>query len=519
MLDDAASIATDAPLTADICIIGGGPAGISIAREFIGTPYKVILLEGGGAEIEADSQDLYRGANVGRPYYDLDVCRLRFFGGTSNHWAGWCRPLAPIDFKKRSWIPHSGWPINHDDLTPFYGRAEKVVQLPTTGFDQEHLLRAYPGTAAFPFDPKVLNPECYQFSPPTRFAEVYGPELNKASNISVFFHANVVAIERDPGGSAIRSVRYATLGGKRREVRAKTFILATGGIENARMLLASNIGNDHDLVGRFFMEHPEPIGGMLMLIDQRDPRWVPYVYSHPQRHVDHNTLGCIGINAALQEREGIINTRVGFHYLPVMHSEGMTALQQLLGREEEAIVPDASFGQNLWHVASDIEGLSREAIDRVSHGKPMLQLIELEVYGQQAPNPDSRVTLGEERDALGIPRLKMDWRLSDFDRHSVDRMLRIVAQEFGRMGLGRMKMTFKDWTSDFYYGNHHMGTTRMSDDPRSGVVDADCKVHGVPNLYVAGSSVFTTSGNAPPTLTIVALALRLADQLKAKQSA
>ena len=125
----------------------------------------------------------------------------------------------------------------------------------------------------------------------------------------------------------------------------------------------------------------------------------------------------------------------------------------------------------------------------------MLQMIEVEVYGQQAPNPDSRVTLGEERDALGVPRLKMDWRLSDFDRHSADRTLRLLAQELGRIGLGRMKLAFKDWESDFYYGNHHMGTTRMSDDPRTGVVDADCRVHGVPNLYVAGSSVFTTSGS------------------------
>ncbi len=517
MLDDAESIATDAPIEADICIIGGGPAGISIAREFIGTPHKVIMLEGGGAEIEADSQDLYRGANVGRPYYDLDVCRLRFFGGTSNHWAGWCRPLSPIDFKKRSWVPHSGWPVDYDDLRPFYERAAKVVQLPHTGFEKEHLLRAHLGTAAFPFDPEVLHPKCYQFSPPTRFGEVYGPELKKATNISVFLHANVVAIQRDPGGSAIRSVRYATLGGKRREVRAKRFILAAGGIENARLMLASNIGNEHDLVGRFFMEHPEPIGGMVMVIDQRDPRWVPFVYSHPQRHNNHNALGCIGINDELQEREGIINTRVGFLYRPMVHSKGMTALQQLLGREEETVVLDESFGENLLHIASDLEGLSREGIDRISHGKPMLQLIGLDVYGQQAPNPDSRVTLCEERDALGIPRSKMDWRLTDFDRRSIERMLRIVAQEFGRIGLGRMKMAFKNWEPDFYYGNHHMGTTRMSDDPKSGVVDANCRVFGVPNLYVAGSSVFTTSGNAPPTLTIVALALRLADHLKASR--
>jgi len=519
MLDDASAIATDTPIEADICIIGGGAAGITVAREFIGTPHKVILLEGGGMEIDAATQDLYRGTNVGRSYYDLDACRLRYFGGSTNHWGGWCHPLSPIDFRKRPWIPHSGWPIDYDDLAPFYGRAGKVVQLPHSRFDEAHLLRTHPDTRAFPFDPAVLHPECYQFSPPTRFGEVYGPALKKAPNISVVLNANVVAIERDPDGSAIRSVRYATLGGKRRAVRAKTFILATGGIENARMLLASNIGNDHDLVGRFFMDHPEPIGGMVMLIDPRDPRWVPFVQSHPERADDRAPLGCVGISVARQAQERINNVRVGFHYLPVMHSEGMTALQQLLAREETTTaLPQASVGENLLHIVSDVEGLSREAIDRVSHGKPMLQMIEVEVYGQQAPNPDSRVTLGDERDALGVPRLKMDWRLSDFDRHSADRTLRLLAQELGRIGLGRMKLAFKDWDPDFYYGNHHMGTTRMSDDPRTGVVDADCRVHGVPNLYVAGSSVFTTSGNATPTLTIVALALRLADHLKAKSA-
>ncbi len=519
MLDDASAIASDAPLEADICIIGGGAAGITIAREFIGTPHKVILLEGGGMEIDAATQDLYRGANVGRPYYDLDACRLRFLGGTSNHWGGWCRPLSPVDFTKRPWVPHSGWPIGHDDLAPFYPRTGEILQLPVNKFDEAHLLKAHPGIRSFPFDPAALHAECYQFSPPTRFGEVYGPALKKASNISVLLNANVVAIDRDPGGSAIRAVRYATLGGKRREVRAKTFILATGGIENARMLLASNIGNDHDLVGRFFMDHPEPIGGIVMLIDQRDPRWVPFVYSHPERVNEQESLGCLGISAARQARERINNVNVGFHYLPIVHSEGMTALQQLLEREETTVIPQGTVGQNLWHVVSDIEGVSRETIDRMAHGKPVLQMAEVEVYGQQAPNPDSRVTLGEERDALGIPRLKMNWRLTDFDRHSVDRTLRIVAEEFGRIGLGRIKLVFKDWGPDFYYGNHHMGTTRMSDDPKSGVVDADCRVFGVPNLYVAGSSVFPTSGNAPPTYTIIALALRLADHLKANKEA
>jgi choline dehydrogenase-like flavoprotein len=191
----------------------------------------------------------------------------------------------------------------------------------------------------------------------------------------------------------------------------------------------------------------------------------------------------------------------------------------LLGRDESGDRSPRKLASDIWNVVADLDGFAEQTAQEIKEGATVLQMLEVEVYGQQAPNPDSRVTLDDERDALGMPRVRMHWSLTDFDRRSVDRTLRIVAQEFGRLGLGRMHLDFKEWEPDFYYGNHHMGTTRMHDDPRKGVVDRNCRVHGVGNLYVAGSSTFPTSGNAPPTMTIVAMALRLADTIKAELSA
>jgi len=514
MFNDARQLPQNQTLQADICIIGGGPAGITIAREMIGTRNKVILLESGGLELEPETQDLYRGKNIGRHYYDLDICRLRFFGGTSNHWGGWIRRLQPMDFVKRPWVPYSGWPITHGDLIPYWERAEILMGFGPTGFDAMALSKGYDGIKPFPFDPKHMHAEATHWRQPMHFGEKFGPELKKADNVTVMFHANVVQIDRSGSRTAIDTVRYATLDGRKGWVRARTFILATGGVENARMLMISNIGNDHDLVGRFFMDHPQPAAGMLVTIDDTDERWTPYAYPHPDRHSENVPAGCMVPSPEVQERERMINNAVNFVFVRPYFSKGFSSLRRAMGRAESHDQSTATFGENLRNVISDIDGIARDAWHRLESGRTVLQMMEVGVLAQQAPNPDSRVTLDSESDRFGLPRLKMHWQLTDFDRHGVIRTVHHVARELGRMGLARIKLEFKDWAPSFDYGYHHMGTTRMSNDPKTGVVDSNCRVHGMANLYVAGSSVFPTSGNSPPTYNLVALALRMADHLK-----
>ena len=203
-------------------------------------------------------RSLYEGENVGRHYYDLDKCRLRYFGGTTNHWSGWCRPLSSVDFEAREWIPHSGWPISLDDVTPFYGRAQEFCQLGRYGYDRAFLEIEVPTQPILSFDDGRLVTLAYQLSPPTRFGELYRAELKAANRVSVYLNANVVEIETDAVPRGVRAFRVATLTGARFTVVARRFILAAGGIENARLLLCSNsvmaagLGNGRDLVGRIF---------------------------------------------------------------------------------------------------------------------------------------------------------------------------------------------------------------------------------------------------------------------------
>ena len=238
MLRDARELDDSAPIQCDLCIIGAGAAGITLARSFVGDPLQVCLLESGGLDYEPAIQELYRGQNVGLPYFDLDVCRLRFFGGSTNHWAGRCRPLDDLDFGPRAWVPLSGWPISRVDLDPFYREAQTICQLGAYDYRPETWLD--PGQVILPFDPDKLVTRVWQFSPPTFFGEIYRDELEGAGNIDVVLHASVVDLTTGPSGVEVQSVEFATLAGKRGQVRARRYVLACGGLENPRLLLAAN---------------------------------------------------------------------------------------------------------------------------------------------------------------------------------------------------------------------------------------------------------------------------------------
>ncbi len=523
MFIDVRELPQNTEIESEICIIGAGAAGITIARELRDKPYRICLLESGGLDFDADTQSLYQGKNVGLPYENLDTARLRYFGGTTNHWGGHCRPLQPIDFEKRSWVPHSGWPITKNELDPFYARAQFVCELARYDYDLESWLKEIddPKLIPLPFKGERFTTVVTQYSAPTRFGEVYREDLRSSPNVTVYLHANVTEIETDDRAKRVVRLRIETLDGKGFTAKAKLYVLATGGIENARLLLLSNrvqdngLGNQHDLVGRYFQEHPHLTSGKILFsrkgvsVDLYDQH-----YTYDKIPI----TGSLNLSPEVQMQEELLNYNCVI--TPVFvgeDSEGTKALKRFYHSAEDGDWPD-NFWSDLGNIVSDIDDVAQALYGRVFRPSKSVDLFSIDNIVEQMPNPDSRVRLGQETDNLGRRRIELDWRMTTHEKKTLRRGQEILSEELGVSGIGRVKIELSDddesWPPDLQWGWHHMGTTRMAGDAKQGVVNTDSKVFGISNLFIAGSSVFTTSGTAAPTLTIVALALRLADRLK-----
>ena len=523
MFADLRQTESGASFDADICIIGAGPAGITLALEFAGAESQVLLIESGGFTPEPETQALYEGPNLGLPYFDLSATRLRYFGGTSNHWGNWCGELTDIDYRRREWVPHSGWPLTAAQLAPFYARARPLCGIakaqPPPAIWRK--LRASP----LPVDRAYLDHRFWEFGGPVLFGKAYRSRLERAENIRVLLHANATDIRTDANGRFVENVTVESLDGKRGTVRARRYVLACGGIENARLLLASNkvepngLGNRHDLVGRFFMEHMvDKIGAVVT----PDPHALIVRYGY-------TWMGKIGYQAGLvlsdaaQEREKLLGCSFLLGY--AARGDTVEALQRIGRALREGTLPDNLIA-NVRSAVADVDMLAYNVYRRLGLGLPLLpragelEQIFLLSHNEQAPNRNSRVILADEKDALGMPRAALDLRTTPLESRSAAYFAKAVRTEMARVGAGVLRTEpwvdrgGDEWSEGMVGGYHHMGTTRMADDERDGVVNADYRVHNVENLYVAGSSVFPTGGNINPTLTLVALAIRLADHLK-----
>lgn len=529
MFTDARSVSKQTVINTDICIIGAGAAGITLARELIGQPFRVCLLESGGLEYDAETQSLYKGQNAGLPYYPLEAARLRFFGGTTNHWNGACRPLDAIDFETRAWVPHSGWPFARSHLWPFYERAQTVLQIGPLKYDGASWEREDRPRAKFAGD--SMESAVFQNSPPTRFGQVYREEIRSASNVDTYLHANVLEIETNESGREVKRLRVTSLARNDFFVSARVYVLATGGIENARLLLLSNrmnqhgLGNDRGLVGRFFMDHHGASWGRLGIVA---PSEFPLPFYEPRHEAELNpgATGKVSIwgfmtpSEQTLRQQKLLNCGINIRELPEEDSPGVVSIRNIKNTLARGNWPD-NFWQHLTNVIYDIDGVTLRSVEKLTGKQSAPKIFEIEYWAEPHPNPNSRVRLSSERDALGQQRVALEWRLTGHDFDNVRKVLRLLATELGRSSLGRLRIDpaicSDDWVSSMMEGSyHHIGTTRMHKDPKYGVVDPNCRVHGLSNLYVAGSSVFPTAGHANPTLTIVALALRLAGHIKQK---
>lgn len=523
MIDDLLRIGPGPRLEADICIIGAGPAGITIARSLARTHLRICLVESGGLEYEDATQQLYRGENVGFAEDGMAVGRLRFFGGTSNHWGGRCTRLDTIDFAERAWIRYSGWPFDRAELDPYYRRARDLCGLgPELARDA---ILASIDVDLPRLRPELLQPKLWQYAPyPWSFGVVYRDDLRRADNVLVLLHANVTQITTTPESNAVAAVTVTALGGASRDITAREYVLCCGAIENARLLLATAdggpgaLGNGHDLVGRFYMDHLRVQTGALFTAERLPRIEDMFGYFSSANGTKYQTG--LALSARSQQERALLNG------CAVLEYEGDpadgTAEAQAIWRAIQRGTWPQDMGEKVWLVLRDIEAVASNLERRLVRDRhPLMPLKSAAIVAdlEQAPNPESRVTLAQARNALGEREPRLNWQFTGLEHRTSDQLATLIGIELTRLGLARCRLepgaATSSCTESFEPSEtfHQSGTTRMADDPRRGVVDRDCRVHGVANLSVAGSSVFPTGGHANPTFTIVALALRLADHL------
>ncbi len=546
MLRDANDIAAGSTIRADVCVVGAGAAGITLARALRGRGLDVVLLESGGMEEEAEAQALNHGDVVGRPYFPLDETRFRRLGGSTHRWAGWCRPLDPLDFDERPIVPGGGWPLEHADLQPYYRRAAEVCDVSPDGFAAAFWEGAVPDAYAPPIVGGSLRTVVWQGSPPVKFGDAHRADLESSRDVTAYLHATVLELAVTADGSRVAVAQVARHDGGRFEVAAGRYVLTAGALETARLLLLSRaehpggLGNRHGNVGRYFADHPHGVVGVVRLDGEARSRrsriaaldargWQGARARLRLRRPVHGAKFGYALSEPVLREHGLLNS--AFHLVPEPTAGGTDGAywslalllanarspRRLLAQIREGALPDG-FGEHLRdvarHPAALVEALHREVVRR-----PVA--LGLYVQAEQAPNRESRVSLSDRRDRFGAHRLELDWRLSEFDRESMLRSVELIGAELERAGIGRVEPV--PWLRadgpppevELTGGHHQLGTARMSTDPRHGVVDAAGRVHGVANLYVADGSVFPSIGFANPLLTIVALALRTADHLAA----
>jgi choline dehydrogenase-like flavoprotein len=538
-------------LHSDVCIIGGGPAAISAALELRKCSAKVLLLVGGGSIHEsASDQDLNRGV-IARPgsHEGLEENRRRVFGGASSAWGGRCIPFDPVDFKDRPWVPHSGWPFSYESLEGFYRRALALCRAGKYDFDSRTVFPSNDAEIVAGMGNEDLESwHLERWSPPINFAKEYFPELTSDPNITVVLNAHVLRLDSSSDGKTITSVE-AISNGTRFEVDAKIFVLATGGIENARILLASQseshpsgIGNDHDLVGRFYQVH---LGGTYTLLAPTDRKNIKHDYERDAEGVYCRRRWWISESA--QARLGICNiiffldrTNAADGHRDVAFSAVFIAKAALSVAGTPGIAQKwaklrtllPAMNSHLAVIAKDGPASiprfvrlmrARREKRRLPSILPSVDASQFGLYFQaeQTPNPESRITLSKDQvDAHGMPRANVDLKFTDLDMHTIVEAHKIFVERYRAAGAGEIvydEQGLIDYVhgryKNFNSAGHYIGTTRMAVSPEQGVVDANSKVFGIHNLYVAGCSVFPTGGHANPTLTICALAIRLGEHL------
>lgn len=532
----------------DLCIVGTGPASATVASELADSGLRICVLESGRRKPTRHGDSLRAVRSEG--LFIKDYSRERVLGGTSTTWAGLSSPLDELDLAPRPWLRFSGWPIERAELLPFYGRAaERYRFAPLSHFESDDFEAIRAGGDVQPTWERVQEKVFLACSDPQNFGKECR-DVWEGDAVQVYLDATVQRFEGTADRVECAVVRSSD--GSEHRVRARAFVIGTGGIENARLLLLSDapweggLGNAHGQVGRYFMNHPKNYYGTFRL--ERTVKDLPYYFGC----LYGGYAGYAGLRLLdeHQRERGLLNSYVRFEPLfPWSDNDGVESLVLFVKRaqfffkrwkdkrEGEVVsirdyseTGDDSDLQNerkgfldwiglAWNVVRHARSVAHYAYYRVvDQKKPVIRRVRLRNFLEMEPDPDNRVVLGDERDPFGQPLPLVKSRLTDLDKRSLVELHEVLAAELEREGLGRLEADLANeatWPIDLD-ASHHLGTTRMGDDPRTSVVDATQRIHGIENTYMAGGSVFPTSGCANPTFTIVALSIRLADHLRAE---
>lgn len=525
MIRDLQDYPSETVLYTDVCIVGTGPAGIALAQELIGTNLDVLLLESGGSRHEDESQALNNGSSIGLPHRTYLDGRARRFGGTGTIWAGQCLPMDTIDFERRDWIPDSGWPFSFDSIRPYFSRAEAFFKIQGERYDSNNYARF--GIDPPAWDPAALKSMFTVYTAHIDIGKAWHAKISRAANVTVLLHANITQIETNDAGTICTSVRARSLRNTAARITAKSFVICCGAIENARLLLASNkvqkngLGNRYDLVGRYFQEHPNAFTGE---VETKDPFQLQQKLRllYAKSGIKYFPKFRLSETRQRQERVANCNGSLLFEY---PEGSGITALQETYRAARKGTLPTKPLRKLmsiLRHSPEVAESLAQRFLSgRSPCGSP--SRIRLQIYLEQTPNHSSRVRLSTRRDQFGVPDIEVDWMVTDMERRTLQVMTQTVRQEISRLGLGTITpspwLNSEEWKTHLSDCAHHAGTTRMANTEQHGVVDSNCQVFGIRGLFICGGSVFPTSGYANPTLTIVAMAIRIADLLRAQLGA
>jgi choline dehydrogenase-like flavoprotein len=525
VIGDARSVPADERLQADLCIVGAGPAGLTLALQLAATGAKILLLESGSARWSWRAKDLARGESVNAHYYRLEWTRVRTFGGSSWAWRKHglrTRPLESLDFLPRPEIGRPGWPLDYAELEPYWGPASELCQLGPVGYDTaqwEDRHRAILST-----DPD-LETAMFPVGPGDAFTRL-SDQVRRLPEVTCLLHATVLELVTDQSGRRVERAWVTSGSGRGFTVEARWFVLGMGGIENARLLLLSRrthtrgLGNFHGLVGRYFMEHPHVRTGVLRIAPRR-----PWPDTQLYRGVERSGVRGIGFlrlaDAALR-REALPGSAWALHpTTEELVSDAGRSLADLKDTVRSYWRATPATKRQVVTAASHPVGVVRamaasQSIRRRQVAAPLYRLLGMM---EQKPDPNSRVVLGSRRDRYGQPVARLDWRLTEEERRSIRKTQDVLSAALERAGVGVIEQRYGEVDPAPLIGGgfHHLGTTRMHPDPLQGVVDTDGRVHGVANLFVAGSSVFPTAGFANPTLTLVALTLRLARHIARRE--
>ena len=521
MLTDACRDPPRTTVRCDVCIVGAGPAGMTLARELDDGQREICLLESGGESSEVAAQSLLAAARGSDDYPPLQATRVAALGGSTHVWAGWCRPLDAIDFECRPEMPSSGWPISRAELDPFYAQAHAALRLGPFEYDPIAWERSS-GCRALPLAGVDMRPILFRKSD-VNFGREHVTALRRSQQITAWLHSTALRVRYSPDGRRVHSIEVGVTGRRRTfDVAPRIAVLASGGIENARLLLLSDSPdhrgpvNVHGVVGRYFTEHCHVDGGSFEPSEGSSPafffpRFVP--------SGGHVARGAYAPAPQAMHRQSLLNCGISFRPAyesdPVFDDSSVRSLLKVWDMCRRRAVP-YRVARELGHAARAPRKAFRALMSRLRGRHDGSNEWRLRSLAECSANPENRVELGNDKDSFGRPLARIRWRIRDLELRSTRETHALFAAAVQQAGHGRVTVADDDWAARMEPALHHLGTTRMHDDPVRGVVDRDARVHGMDNLYVAGGSVFTTGGFANPTLTVLALAFRLAEHLKAQ---